>query len=97
MRLLPHLGLVIRLAKMMNKQRLTLTQPVDYQIKVPGALDPYWTYEDSSLSITVEGTVDGQPTSIITGKMDQAALHGLLRRLYNLGLPLISVVWIDGI
>jgi hypothetical protein len=32
----------------------------------------------------------------LTGTMDQAALHGVLRRLYSLGLPLISVNPIEG-
>jgi hypothetical protein len=31
------------------------------------------------------------PVTTLTGAVDQAALHGLLRRLYSLGLPLISV------
>lgn len=82
---------------MLNKQKLTLSQPAAYQIKVPGTLDTFWGNEDSSLQITVEIEDDGQPISIITGQMDQAALHGLLRRLYGMGFPLISVVWVDGL
>jgi len=46
------------------------------------------------LHITVDEDTDGQPISVITGSMDQAALIGLLRRLYGLGLPLISVIWV---
>ena len=37
---------------------------------------------------------EGQPVTTLTSALDQAALHGLLRRLYSLGLPLISVVWV---
>ena len=75
--------------------KLTLYQPATYQIKVPGALDASWVDEDSSLSITVEESTDGQPITILTGPLDQAALQGLLRRLYGLGLPLISVIWVE--
>jgi hypothetical protein len=35
---------------------------------------------------------NGQPVTILTGTFDQAGLQGLLRRLYSLGLPLISVI-----
>ena len=82
--------------KMKNdKSKLTLYQPATYQIQVPGALDATWVDDDSSLSLTVEKNVDGQLISVITGTLDQAALQGLLRRLYGLGLPLISVVWVE--
>ena len=74
--------------------KLTLYQPATYQIKVPGALDSLWADDGSSLSLTVEEDVDGQPITVLTGPMDQASLQGLLRRLYGLGLPLISVIWI---
>ncbi len=81
----------------MTKHKLTLTQPVDYQIKIPGALVSLWVDEDSALSVTVEESADGPVISIITGQMDQAALQGLLRRLYGLGFPLISVIWVDAL
>lgn len=38
---------------------------------------------------------DSDSISILTGNLDQAALQGLLRRLYSLGIPLISVACID--
>jgi hypothetical protein len=44
------------------------------------------------LTITVEIDPDGGPITILTGAFDQAALQGLLRRLYSMGLPLISVI-----
>ena len=78
-----------------NPLKLTLYQLETYQIKVPGALNALWVDDGSLLSIKVEESADGQPISIITDQMDQAALQGLLRRLYALGLPLISVTWID--
>ena len=75
-----------------NTLKLTLHQPETYQIKVPGVVDGLWVDEASSLKITVTESVDGQPISILTGLMDQAKLQGLLRRLYGLGIPLISVI-----
>ena len=38
---------------------------------------------------------DGLPVTFLTGTLDQAALLGLLRRLYSLGLPLISVICLE--
>ena len=78
-----------------NKSKLTLHQPATYQIIVPGALDALWVDDASSLCLTVEEGSDGQPISILTGPMDQAMLQGLLRRLYGLGLPLISVICVE--
>jgi hypothetical protein len=83
---------------MMNdvKQKLTLDQPATYQIKVPGHLDESWSEWAGGMTITVESEGDGLPVSILTGAVaDQAALQGLLRRLYSLGLPLISANWVD--
>lgn len=73
------------------RQKLTLHQPAAYQIKVPGHLDESWTEWDGGMTVTVQTEDDGQPVTTLTGDLDQAALQGLLRRLYALGLPLISV------
>jgi hypothetical protein len=48
------------------------------------------------MTIAVESEGDGPPVTTLTGTVDQAALQGLLRRLYSLGLPLISVNSIEG-
>ena len=79
-----------------TKTKLTLNQPAEYRIKVPGHLDESWL-EDSS-ELTVERSKDdaGFPFTTFTGKFDQAALIRTLRRLYSWGLPLISVFWMDG-
>jgi hypothetical protein len=73
------------------KGKLTLDRPTTYQIKVPGHLDESCTERDWRMTVMVEYEGDGPPTTTLTGTIDQAALHGLLRRLYSLGLPLISV------
>ncbi len=63
-----------------------------YEIRVQGRLDPRWsTYLDG-----VHLTPDGDGTTILSGRVvDQAALHGLLAGLRDLGLPLISVARVD--
>ena len=78
------------------KRKLTLDCPATYQIKVPGHLDESWTEWAEGMTITAGCGSDGQPITMLTGTIDQAALQGLLRRLYSLGLPLISVNWING-
>ena len=77
------------------KRKLTLDRPATYQIKVPGHLDERWTEWDGRMTITVECEDDGRPVTTLTSTVDQAALQGLLRRLYSLGLPLISVNWVE--
>ena len=74
------------------KPKLTVSRPATYQIKVPGHLDERWSEWVEGMSITVESVGDVPPVTTLTGTFDQAALQGLLRRLYSLGLPLISVV-----
>ena len=73
------------------KQKLTLDRPATYQIRVPGHLDESWSDWAGRMTITVESEGEGPPVTTLTGTVDQAALQGLLRRLYSLGLPLISV------
>jgi hypothetical protein len=77
------------------KQKLSLDRPATYQIKVPGHLDDRWSEWAGGMTITVESEDDGSPITILTGTVDQAALQGLLRRLYSMGLPLISVICVD--
>lgn len=63
-------------------------QPMVYQISIKGHLSQQWTDWFEGLIITLEE--DG--STLLTGPViDQAALHGLLKKVRNLGLPLISV------
>ena len=73
------------------EQNPTLDAPATYRIKVPGQLNDGWDELGWDLTVTVEREGDGPPFTTLTGKFDQAALQGLLRRLYSLGLPLLSV------
>ena len=59
-----------------------------YLIRIKGHLGRQWTDQFGELSITSEE--DG--TTLLTGRVvDQAALHGILRRIHDLGLVLLSV------
>ncbi len=59
-----------------------------YEIHVEGHLGPRWTAWFDGLSVTNE---DGGITVIRGPVVDQAALHGLLQKLRDIGLPLVSV------
>jgi hypothetical protein len=72
------------------RPRPTLDGSAVYEIKVPGELDESWAIWFEKMVITVEREDEGPPVTTLTGTVDQAALHSLLRRLYSLGLPLIS-------
>jgi hypothetical protein len=59
-----------------------------YQIRVRGQLGPQWADWFEGLAITPEGDGD----TLLTGPVvDQAALYGLLKRVRDLGIPLVSV------
>ena len=63
-----------------------------YEIRLKGHLDSRWAAWFDGLSLTNES--DG--TTIIYGLIaDQAALHGLLQKARDLGLPLVSVTQVD--
>lgn len=77
--------------------KLSLDNPTLYEIKISGFLTENWYDWITKLIVTVERLEDNPPITILTGRFDQAALHGLLRRLYSLGFPLISVNYIQQI
>ena len=63
-----------------------------YEIRLKGRLDPRWAIWFDGLGLTHES--DG--TTITSGLVaDQAALHGLLQKVRDIGLPLVSVTQVD--
>ena len=62
-----------------------------YQIRVRGVLDENWSEWFNGMSITVEQTGDGSRLTVLTGIIDQSALHGILVKIRDLGLPLLAV------
>ena len=61
-------------------------QPMAYQIRITGQLGPGWADWFEGLTVTLDGG-----DTLITGPIaDQAALHGLLKRVRDLGLALVS-------
>ena len=64
----------------------------EYEIKVKGHLDEQQSYWFEDLTITTGFSEHGTPITTFTGSLvDQAALHGLLAKIRDMNLPLISV------
>jgi hypothetical protein len=64
-------------------------QPMVYQIRIKGHLGHEWTDWFEGLTITLE---DSGETLLTGSVVDQAALHGLLKKVRDLGMPLLSVM-----
>jgi hypothetical protein len=64
------------------------SQPPVYEIRIKGHLSSQWTDWFDGLTITQE---EGGETLLTGPVTDQAALHGLLKKVRDLGLPLLSV------
>ena len=66
-------------------------QPLVYQITLKGHLGHQWTDWFEGLTLTLEANGE----TLLTGPVaDQAALFGLLRKVRDLGLPLVEVIQI---
>jgi len=64
-------------------------QPLVYQIRIKGHLGRQWTDWFGGLTITLE---DNGETLLTGPVVDQAALHGVLRKVRDVAMPLISVI-----
>jgi hypothetical protein len=63
-----------------------------YEIRIKGHLDNRWADWFEGLTITQEASGD----TLLTGPVvDQAALHGLIKKVRDLGLPLVSVIQVE--
>jgi len=63
-------------------------EPGLYEIRLKGHLDDHWSHWFEGLTLTRE---DNGETLLTGPVVDQAALHGLLRKVRDLGLPLLSL------
>ncbi len=62
-----------------------------YQITVQGKLDEHWSDWFSGLAVPVLNGTGDPPFTTLVGPMDQAALRGILCKLWDLNLTLVSV------
>ena len=71
------------------RQENDSTHPMVYQIRIKGQLDSQWADWFEGLTITLDENGD----TLLTGPLtDQSALHGLLKKVRDLGMTLVSVV-----
>jgi hypothetical protein len=74
----------------------TMHGPAIYRIQIRGRLDTSWSDRISGMQITEIHGSDGQPETILVGRLaDQAALSGILNSLYELHLPVLSAECVD--
>lgn len=72
----------------MSTKHTSKSKPTIYEIRLRGHLDETWAGWFGGLTVTL--TENGE--TLLTGPVaDQAALHGLLRTVRDLGMPLLSV------
>lgn len=69
-----------------------MDQPVIYQIRIKGHLSQQWMGWFEGLNILL----DTDDSTLLTGSIvDQAALHGVLKKVRDLGMPLLSVNFVE--
>lgn len=79
-----------------NDQRTRIDQPTTYQIRVQGKLDENWSEWFGGLTIMGEGVDEETFITTLTGDVaDQATLRGILTKIWDLGLTLISATRLD--
>jgi len=67
-------------------------QPTVYQIRLKGHLGHHWTDWFDGLTIQLTDSGETHLTGLV---VDQAALHGLLKKVRDLGMPLLSVIRVE--
>jgi len=68
---------------------------LQYEIQIEGHLGDDWSAWFEGLRVDHATEAGGEVRTILSGRMDQAMLHGVLLRVFSLGLPLIGVCRAD--
>jgi hypothetical protein len=81
-----------QLRSIVNNRHRDLDAPMVYQIRLKGHVGSQWTDWFGGATITLEANGE---TLLTCPVVDQAALHGLLRKVRDVGMPLLSVIRIE--
>jgi len=76
----------------MQTQTISTDAPTLYEVTLYGHLSPHWAEWFGGATITLKDTGEAVLTCSLA---DQAALHGVLKKVRDIGLPLVSVVRVD--
>jgi hypothetical protein len=78
---------------MLTRNRLLFDHPAIYEIRVQGRIDPNWSDRLDGMAISLAISDANPPVTTLVGELnDQAALLGVLNSLYELHLPVLSVL-----
>ena len=73
-----------------------MTEQTTYQIRIQGWIGPHWADWFGGLAMTYEGTEDDSLLTVLAGPVaDQAALRGILCKLWDLNLTVLSVIQVE--
>jgi hypothetical protein len=75
-----------------SNQKPDTNQRISYQIRIQGHLSQEWNDWFANASITRQ---EGGETTLICREMDQAALHGLLKKFRDVGITLLEITCLD--
>jgi len=79
-----------------KSDKFNLETPASYRIRVQGAIHPEWLDLMGGMRVGKESTTDKGTVTTLVGRMaDQAALSGVLKTLYDLRIPILSVENLD--
>ena len=77
-------------------KKFKIETPATYRIRVPGHIDSAWSELIGDMSITTDSTTGKRPITSLVGRLvDQAALSGVLKALYDQRIPILSVENLD--
>ena len=77
-------------------KKFNLETPATYRIRVQGSIDPTWSDLIGGMRIETDSSTEKDTVTTLVGRLvDQAALSGVLKSLYDLRVPLLSVENLD--